>query len=71
MAASPDPPTRASLIASLDAVLFELGKMENALRESSEIGSAEKRHLRAAIGELFARADALMQSLVDQRAPDN
>jgi hypothetical protein len=53
--------TSARLIVSLDVILFELTRMEEAVRDApKEIADADRRTLRSEINVLWKRADALM-----------
>lgn len=60
--------TSARLIVSLDVILFELTRMEEAVRNApKDVADADRRTLRAEIDALWKRADALMTWLSAQR----
>lgn len=57
--------TTAQLLASLDAILFEIGKMENAVRDASPkvVADSDRRALRLRLKKLFDQGNELMDWL--------
>jgi len=57
--------TTASLLRSLDAILYEITKMEEAVRDApyNEVADADRRQVRQDLHELRRRADSLMEWL--------
>lgn len=58
----------AQLVVALDTILFEITRMENVVRDAAldVIPDDEKRTLRAAIDELWLRAEGLMTWVSDR-----
>jgi hypothetical protein len=61
------PSTTARLVVSLDAILFEIDRMNAALDEAHGIAPEDRSTLKREIVLLRERADTLMEWLSDQR----
>jgi hypothetical protein len=61
------PSTSARLLASLEAILFEIGQMDSTVDDARGIAREDRSTLKREIAALHERADALMVWLSEQR----